>query len=43
MKDPNINPYTYKHPSFDKEAKIIQQQQNKASSTSNTGITGINK
>ena len=36
---PNINPHTYEHLTFDKEAKIIQWKK-KASSINGAGITG---
>ena len=39
IKDPDINPYTYEHLTFYKEAKC-QNGKKKASFTNDTGITG---
>ena len=39
IEDPDINPYTYEHPIFDKEAKIIQWKK-ESTSTNGAGITG---
>jgi hypothetical protein len=35
-----INPHTYGHLIFDKEAKSTQWKKKKASSTNNAGLTG---
>ena len=40
IEDPDINPYTYAHLIFDKEAKIIQWLKN-ASFTNGAGIPGF--
>ena len=39
MEDPDINPHTYEHLIFDKEAKSIQWKK-KAFATNGAGITG---
>ena len=38
VEDPDINPHTYEHLVFDKEAKTVEKK--KASSTNGTCITG---